>query len=441
VPTDIADTSSFRKFAFLFAAWSLGLFGFLRLGWVESHAVLPITLAQGRLAARLSGTNTLAVDVTLACSGTDVLALCTGAILAYPVRWWTRSAGAAGGVVLILALNTLRITTLSRAAATTTWFEALHLYVWPAMLTLAVAGYVFCWMRVADGAVEAAPASGRRFASLAAIFLIVFIAASPLYLESAFVLAIAAVIARAAAVTLNVLGINATAAGHALLTARGGFLVTQECISTPLIPVYFAAVFAYSRTWRTGTLAVVAAAPLFVGLGIARLLVVAVPPAIIGSPVIVIHAFYQLVLAVVLVFLAGFWRHGGGFTAWRRVGVAIAVGAVVVYLMHSYMPPLRQASAAVTTFGDQQGAIALLPAFQAGLYVALLVAALAVLNWQPFVVGLTLLAVSQVAMFAALPFVVRYAGFAPHVRDFRAWAVAVPVLLAIAVVNYAQPRR
>ena len=53
-------------------------------------------------------------------------------ILAYPVRWRTRLAGAAGGAALILGLNTLRIGTLGRAAASPAWFNALHVYVWPA---------------------------------------------------------------------------------------------------------------------------------------------------------------------------------------------------------------------------------------------------------------------------------------------------------------------
>ena len=63
-------------------------------------------------------------------------------------------------------------------------------------------------------------------------------------------LALAGFIARAAAATLGVVGVSAHAAANVLWTPRGGFLVTQECISTPLIPVYLAAVCAYSPTWR-----------------------------------------------------------------------------------------------------------------------------------------------------------------------------------------------
>ena len=74
------------KFAARCVAWSLGLFGLLRLRWTEAHVVLPLTRGQGGLAVGLFGTPTLPVEVTLACSGADALALCLGAVLAYPVK-------------------------------------------------------------------------------------------------------------------------------------------------------------------------------------------------------------------------------------------------------------------------------------------------------------------------------------------------------------------
>ena len=63
-------------------------------------------------------------------------------------------------------------------------------------------------------------------------------------------------------------GMTNAHAANVLWTPRGGFLVTQECISTPLIPVYLAAVCAHSTTWRRLILGVLAAAPLFIALGI-----------------------------------------------------------------------------------------------------------------------------------------------------------------------------
>ena len=143
-PTDAA------KFVLRGVAGSLGFFGLLRLNWTEAHLVLPFTRVQAGLAVGLFGTPTSPVEATLACSGADALALCLGAVFAYPVVWRTRLAGAAGGAALILGLNTVRIGTLGRAAASPAWFDILHLYVWPAVLSLAIAGYVLAWMRLAD---------------------------------------------------------------------------------------------------------------------------------------------------------------------------------------------------------------------------------------------------------------------------------------------------
>src|SRR4029077_5659005 len=123
-----------------------------------------------------------------------------------------------------------------------------------------------------------------RFALVAAALLLLFSLVSPLYLESARVLVLAGCVARPAAFLLRGAGLDATATASVLATPRGAFLVTQECISTPLIPVYLAAVLVYSRTWRTRALWVVVGVPLFVGLGIARLLVVAVPAGVDTSP-------------------------------------------------------------------------------------------------------------------------------------------------------------
>jgi hypothetical protein len=253
---------------------------------------------------------------------------------------------------------------------------------------------------------------------------------------------VATFIAQAAAASLHLFGVEASAAGNVLWTARGGFAVTQECISTPLIPVYLAAVFAYSTSVRRRALALAAAGPLFVALGIARLLVVALPTTLVSSPIFFVHAFYQLLLAAVVVVFAAFWRQGAGANAWRRAILGGAIGAVVVYLLGPpYTRALTSAFDAGVPLNDPQGAIALLPAFQIGLYVALSIAAFAVLQWRPFVTGLGVIGLSQVAVFAALHFGLRYAQFTPDVRDIRAWALAGPLLVVAAMVTYDRPRQ
>jgi exosortase/archaeosortase family protein len=440
-------------------AWSLGLFGLLRLNWVETHGLLPITRLQGWFAVGLCGRPALPIDATLACSGADALALCVGAILAYPASWRMRLAGAGGGLALVLGLNTLRIGTLGRVAASPAWFEMLHIYVWPVALTLAIAGYVFGWMRLSDegqgvGATVSSPAHpAPRFVFLAVTLLVLFSAASPLYLESAGVLTVAAFIARAAAATLHVVGVDARAAANVLWTSRGGFAVTQECISTPLIPIYLAAVVACTSTWRQRALGLAATAPIFVGLGIARLLVVALPAALVASPLFLIHAFYQLLLAAVIVSAAAIWRHGAGGAALRRALLGIALGVAVAWLLGAqYAHVLTCAAAAIGGGGppsvfaggpldDPQGAITLLPAFQVGLYLALWVAAFVAVGWRRFLAGLALLELIQMATLVVLQVLASHSGLTPHVRDVRAWAVVGPLLVVVAVANARWLRR
>ncbi len=408
MPTDTARTwTRAGSFTLRAVAWSLGLFGLLRLSWVETHGLLPLTQLQGRLAVGLCGVPARPIDATLACSGADALALCVGAILAYPTSWRMRLAGAGGGLGLILGLNTLRIGTLGRVAASPAWFETLHVYLWPAVLTLAIAGYVFAWMRFADKgrrvesraresvARDAAPATAsaparltRRFVILTTALLLLFTAASALYLESAGVLAVAAFVARAAAAVLHVLGFEASAAANVLWTSRGGFTVTQECVSTPLIPV---------------------------------------------------HAFYQLLLGAVVVFFAAFWRHGVGGTALRRALLGVLLGAALVHPFGAPYTWLVKSAAEMlggpAPLQDPQGAIAALPAFQVGLYVALWVAAFVAAGWRRFLAGFALLALTQTAGLLALHVLASHSGLTPHVADVRAWAVVGPLLVIAAVMN------
>jgi exosortase/archaeosortase family protein len=439
VQTDTAPRQTDTvKFALRAVAWSLGFFGLLRLNWFAAHVLLPVTRFQATAAAGVLGTPTMPIEVTLACSGADALALCLGTILAYPVRWRARIAGAAGGAALILVLNTLRIGTLGQAAATPSWFNILHLYVWPGFLLLAIAGYVFMWMRVADGGVRKpghVPSTQptRRFVVLTAVFLIVFAAAAPIYLESSRLLVLAGFIARAAASILGTAGITAYATSNVLWTPRGGFLVTQECISTPLVPVYLAAICTYSTTRRRLFLGVLATIPLFVALGIVRLLVVALP-GVVSSPLFFVHAFYQLLLGAVVVFIAALWRHGGR-TAIAHATAGAVVGILFVYLLG---PAYTRAVSlpGMAALDDPQGAIAFLPAFQIALYLALWVAAaFAAISWRRFAAGLAVLGLTQSAGLLALHTLAIHAGVTAHVRDIRGWAVAGPVLIFAAVLT------
>lgn len=431
------------KFVLRALAASVGLFGVLRLPWIESHLVLPFTHGQADVAVRVFGGASSPIEATLACSGTDAIALCLGVILAYPATWRSRVAGAVGGLALILALNTTRIGTLGRVAANPEWFNALHLYIWPAVLTIAIAGYVFAWMRFADRTPRRTVASSRlytswRFIALSVVFLLIFVLAAPLYLESAAVLAVGGFIARAAALTLSAAGMTAHAAGNILFTSRGGFAVTQECIVTPLIPIFLAAVIAYATSWRWLVLGLAAAVPLFVVLGIARLLVVVLPVAG-ASPTFLVHAFFQLLTGVAVVITAALWRHRGR-TAVPYAAAGVITGALCVAALSSLSARVVAYPAGVP-LNDPQGAIAFLSAFQIGLYVALWIAAFLSSGWKRFLLGLAALALTEAGGLLVLHVLTTNIGLAAHVREVRGWAIAGPILIIAAVTNLGRARR
>jgi exosortase/archaeosortase family protein len=451
VQTDTADPPApAREFMVWAVAASVVLFGLLRLNWVEVHVILPLIAVQGGLAASLFGVPILPVETTLACSGGDALAVCLGAVLAYPVAWRARLTGAAAGLVLILALNSVRIGTLGLVAALPVWFNTLHVYVWPGVLTLAIAGYVFAWMRFADrqhprhrppddsGAVPvfSRPLPSSRFIALTVVFVLLFVAASPLYFESPAVLAVAGWIASTAAGVLSLFGVSAHASANELWTPRGGFLVTQECIVTPLIPIYLAAVCAYAATFRARIGGLLATLPLFIVLGIVRLLVVALPDAI-APPLMAVHAFYQVLLGAIVVFAAARWRHGSEAPV-RALGGIIA-GLLFVQIAGPHYTSMI--AGRLGALEDPQGAIALLPSFQIGLYLALWAAAFTGIAWPRVVAGLVILGLTQSVGLFALDALATHSGLLMHVRGIRSWAVAGPVLIFIAVTTRVWPPR
>jgi len=448
VPTVITDSPprrrSARGYVLRAVATGLGFFGLLRLPWVEAALVLPLTHLQGDVAAAAFGTPAAPISVTLACSGTEVIAMSLGAVLAYPVLWRSRMAGAVAIVAGILVLNTLRIGTLGIAAGHPRWFDALHLYAWPALLTLATAGAVFWWMQRADRVTATTPTTTRlspswQFVGLALVLIALSAVAAPWYLQSATVAHIGTAIAGTSAVLLASAGAAVHATGEILWTTHGGYSVTADCVATPLLPVYLAAVWVYARTPARRALGTLAAAPIFFVLGVARLLLVALPPTLTSAPDVATHAFYQIVLAVVAVVIAGRWRHGtraaiGPITTGVIAGLAFVLLVGTFYTQLVLLPMDRP-------FLDPQGAVVVLPSFQIGLYVALWIAAVRTERWTMPALGLAVLISSHVvwAWWLTVSWVLPL--LATHITMVRAWAVLGPLLILGAVVAHAHARR
>lgn len=416
-------------FAVRGGAISLASFALFRVPFIESGMLLPLTRGQETLALLIGGVPAAPVAITIACSGSDAMAVCLGATLAFPASWRQRGMGALGGAMLMAILNTLRIATLFRVSGHQPWFDVLHLYAWPAVITLALGIYVFSWMHRVERVRAPRSRTGRlsiwRFAVVAGTCVVLFAAVWPWLLESPAVWTLAGFVATTAAWLLTALGATAVASANVLQTARGGFAVTQECIATPLIPLYVAGVVTCSTTWRRLIAGAVGAVPLFFVLAVLRLMLVALPS--IAAPLFFVHAFYQLLLAFVVVFLAARWRHSGWSTFYYGLG-GIALGLAIAVIVARALTGSATLLAVMPAV-DPQGAVAFLPVFQAGLYAALWVGACLPLGWRRAAAGAVLLVAAQAVTVMSLQ---TWELMLPVV-SIRAWALSLPMMIVAAM--------
>jgi exosortase/archaeosortase family protein len=385
-PAPPAATAAPSPFAFVLrvAIWVALFFGFLRIPWVQDKLLLPFADLQGDIACSLAGTPRGSVFIDLSCTGSDAMALCLGAIFAFPASWRQRIVGGLTGLLLISVANTVRIGSVSLVLHDKQLFDLLHVYVWPAIIIVIAAFYVFLWMRwvsspsrsnvAAEGAAPAGSSRSWRFAALTVILVIAYYGLSPWFLDSALLLAVAHRAAQTAGVIMNGIGIEAKVVGGYLRTSSGGWLVTQDCVATPLVPIYLAALLSASMAPWKRLVGLLTALPLFTLLGTSRLLVLAVPTSVVGSHEIAVHAFYQLLLGVVAVVLIARYADSGTAVLARALGIAVLSGAALQVAFTQGALPILRAAADLHlghAWADPQGALLILPAFQIALWTAL----------------------------------------------------------------------
>ena len=440
------------RFTLVTGAWFVGLFGLMRLRWVERTLMEPFAQLQQGVADQLTGAPSDLVYADASCSGGDPMALCAGAILAFPATWGARLRGAAVGLTAITALNVVRLGNLSLVAEDRVLLDLLHVYVWPGILILAAAGFVYAWMGwqgqaadggpgggAADGALPGGavlgPAAGR-FLLLAALLVVAYFATAPFFYQSPAVDVIAGWIAVASGTILSAAGTAARVQGALIFTSHGGFVVTQECIFTPLIPLYLAGALAAPLDWKRRTALLLATPAVFFALGVSRLLVLAVPAAVVGSYATAIHAFSQTLVAVLLVAAAAYRAAGGGRRGAARGCLAIGVGAVAAFAAAPVLGAVVGGAVAGLqglaghvghAFADDQGAWAILPAFQVGLFTALWIAvAGGGRSWRRALLGLGGVVLAQGVLGVPVGELAHHYDFDPHVGLIRGWALVLP---------------
>jgi hypothetical protein len=285
------------------------------------------------------------------------------------------------------------------------------------------------------------------------VFLFAFALCGPWIAQSKGLLEAGAWTARAAAFLLTAAGLVATTSGNVLATSRGAFIVTPECLATALVPLYVAGVLTARLTWPGRALALAAAPPLFAALAVARLLLLALPPALASSPLFLVHGFHQLVLAVALVVLLAVWLEPPAPRRWgraaRRAGAALGAAAIFAIVAGATLTSVVRGGARavasmaphtlteLTSSGDAQGALALLPAYQAGLLLALGMTAF--VGWRRLLPAFAALLASQVMLLVILGELAEHAGLVPHALLLRAWAVGVPAALTLVALRAGPP--
>lgn len=439
-----AAHSSPWRFLALAALWAGSLLWLIRMPAVERALILPLTALQGRIALWYTGAPSLPVTVTLACSGADVLAVCLAATLAYPLSWPRRIAGALGGALLVLSLNTVRIAILARAVGSP-WFTLLHLHILPALLVLAVVLWLVAWLQIADPRPGSGLSRPGRVVAASAAALGIYVAAGPWLESSGLLLSAAFGAARASGWLLNAIGIPCSVAGNMLHTPRTAVIVTTECVVTPLMPVYVAVALTLPATWKRRAAALAGFVPLFSLLIVVRLLTVALPPVVGGTPLVLTHAFHQIVLGLVSVVLMRWWAAGTPRRAdVMRIALACAAGALTGFLLREIAPAaaltvtgwLRPIAAHVPRTllvpGDIQGALYLLPSFACALLAALWIVAPPP-GWRGLLLSALATSALVVGWIVVQSEIASHFGITLPVVWTRAAGVAAPLLAVVAV--------
>lgn len=437
---------------------ALATFAFLRFPPVERSIVQALIDLQTSIANWYGAPDTSRVVVDPSCSGADIIALCVGVTVAYPAGWRARLAGAGGALLTILTLNTIRIGTLLAVAdAAPARVALLHEYVWPALLVAGVVAYVWLWTMAVerrsnptqtDPADDVVRRSMPGFMVRAIALLVLNALAAPWTMTSVTLQAAGAWTVSAAHSTAGTLGVETAAAGTILTTARGAFQVTPECLFTPLLPLYLAAALTFPGTARRRWLWLAAAGPIFLALGVLRLLVLALPAAVVASPVMLAHGFFQLVCAAGLLAAASVAGRTAGEVSAAPARLALrwglaALGGVLsgVLCGGALASAVGTASAlmrgiaphALTTLtvpADVQGALLFMPAYQLGLLVGAWIALTNGRRWKAGVAALLALTIFEVLWLVGLGEWSTHVGAMPHTLVLRAWNVGLPAVLA-----------
>jgi exosortase/archaeosortase family protein len=111
-------------------------------------AVLSVFRSDVRAADEHVFVGASAVQIVNGCTGFDVGIFLASAMLVFPAPWPVRLRGAAAGFAIALLANFVRVLTLSILnESSPSAFEIVHVYVWPALISLVCLATLLVWIR------------------------------------------------------------------------------------------------------------------------------------------------------------------------------------------------------------------------------------------------------------------------------------------------------
>jgi len=113
-------------------------------------AVLSLVRDDVRAAGQSVFVGGSAVEIVNGCTGVDVAIFLASAVLVYPAAWRAKLRGVALAFAVVLATNFVRVLTLCWLNASSPHaFELVHVYVWPAFISLVCLATLLAWIRSA----------------------------------------------------------------------------------------------------------------------------------------------------------------------------------------------------------------------------------------------------------------------------------------------------
>lgn len=159
------------RFVILFVVVLISLFTLELLAPVQTHVIIPFTemLAKISAAVILPFDNSVvaygkilqfrdsgfAVSIEAGCNGVEATIVLVAAIVAFPASWSARLTAIGLGFLAIQALNLMRIISLFYLGNwNLSFFEWVHLYLWPVLIMLDVLIVFIVYLRHLNGNVS-----------------------------------------------------------------------------------------------------------------------------------------------------------------------------------------------------------------------------------------------------------------------------------------------